>query len=309
MALILIAHIATAAFLWSAFLKRTRGKEKKEKADAVYCYAILIFTFFPVLGIFAGAFVIFFVKGYGGKFRQGLYDAYEEYLDTGKVRIMGMEVFSSLMRKVRNEVSFESYVDAMRGTDTAIKGKVIDKLSRFSTKDSVKLLKQALLDDSPEVRFYAAGALLKIEGELNKKITYVSKKVKQRGTARDFAFLGDLYRAYVDIGLVEKDLENYYLSASSGAYRKSLDMDTNQPDVIKNYSLSLVSLGQYEKAKTLLDSAIRIWPRDNEILFLRSRVYYELGRLDEALAALNTMDIDKVSEEKKEVLELWKSAG
>ncbi len=303
----LALHLIASLSLGVAVYRVDEKMGRRDESRALYWYALLLVVFFPLIGLGA-ALIIAISRIFGSAFRSGLYKDYENYLEVGKERASVTAVFAGLLRKVRSDVSFEPFVDIMRGDNIRTKERVIEKLSRAISRNSVKLLKEALKDPSAEVRFYAAGALLKLEGSLNERIHLVLKKTRQRGSARDFSNLGDLYRLYDDTGLIEKGLSGHYLSLSCDAYRSSLDIDTNQPDVVVSYAQCLMALKRYEKAKSLLDKAIHIWPRHNEIVFLRSEVYFQLGCLGEVSDILGDVDTDVVDDQRREILNLWKSA-
>jgi len=61
--------------------------------------------------------------------------------------------------KLKGSFNIEPYIDILMGNNTELKLNAIQKLSTLKTKESVRLLKMALNDDSYEVRYSANSAL------------------------------------------------------------------------------------------------------------------------------------------------------
>lgn len=300
-----ITHIIAVAFLVLSFYMFDRKNDGMDEIRAAYGFCLVMISFFPGIGIGVSILILLTKYRYRNKEENELYEEYEKYIERGSAETRETEMFSSLTRKMRDEVSFEPFVDVIRGENIAMKERVIEKLTKLGSRNSVQLLKEALKDVSPEVRLYAAGALLKMEASLSDKIQSARERVKQRGTAADFVYLGDLYRTYSDIGLTEESLTRHYLSLSCDAYKDALDIDTNQPGVVVNYTHTLLRLERYERARIFLDKAVQIWPDNNEIVFLRGEVYFQLGEFVKVGNILKDIKEDTLDEGEKEVFCLW----
>ncbi|MDD5496655.1 MAG: tetratricopeptide repeat protein [Candidatus Omnitrophica bacterium] len=304
--LALIHVFISIASCLAVFAYERSGKAQSDIRSAVY-YALIMILFFPGVGLLIGLVILSAVRK-GIKPGQGLLKDYEEYIAEKEGQLVYLKRLENTMQTVRREVSFEPFVDVIRGEDMRIKTRVIEKLSRAVSYESVQLLKFALADSSPEVRFYAAGALVKIENSINERIKMVSKEAGEHDLAKDHSALGDLYRFYAKTGLLEKTMSQRYLSLACAAYQKAVDIDTNQPDVIVRYAQTLIELKEYEKSRELLDRAAKLWPDNSEMCFMRSEVYFILGAYSRMSDMLSGVRRDEVNLRRKEVLEFWTAA-
>jgi len=285
-----------------SFLKKKKGTGEPR---AFYLYIFAIAAFFPAAGFVMAAVIAIGLKKFGATAKKEVYEEYEEYIESEKTSYRERESFSVILRKIRGEVSFKPFIDIIKGENVEEKEKAVQKLATMNSRMSVHLLKEALRDASAQVRFYAAGALLKTEEEINSKIHAALERLERRGGAADYSSLGDLYRTYAEIGLIEKSLGRHYLELSCQAYQESLDIDTDQPAAIISYAENLIALARYDKAKSLLDKAVRLWPHDTQMLFLRSRVYFQLGLIKEVPACLYGIKRTGLDARRKEVFDLW----
>lgn len=303
-------HFSGAVLLGVAIWRRRREIPKEDPWQPLFTYGYILTVFFPGFG------ALFFVLQCGlflkGKtLRTGLYEDYESYIsrkqqDGGEVR----EVMNAL-RQIREEVSFEPLVDILTGTDVRMKQRAIKKLSQKISRESVKLLQEATRDASPEVRLYAAAALLEMEAGINAKIRRASEMTKQKGSPQAYAELADLYSTYVKTGLSEETLAQYYLGLSAEAYEKSLDLDTNQPQVVADYARVLLALRRFDKAKRVMDRFVHLWPENGELVFLREEIYFNLGLYKDVGDLLKNAGRLAMEGREKEIFDFWteKKAG
>jgi len=297
---------ATASFAGALLIGMAR--EGRTSSTAARLYAVFIIGFFPCVGLPAAAFMMACVTGLGKRLKSGLYEDYERYITQEQPGRASAAKFENLLREVRDEVSFEPFIDIIRGYDLRIKVKVIEKLSQEVSRHHVTLLKEAIKDPAPEIRFTAAGALLKAEDEVNRNIDRAMKVARQRGTAQDFADLAGLYRRYAESGLLEERLALYYLSFACDAYQSSLDLNTDQPETFVQYARCLILLGRNERAKETLDRAVRLWPAHAELSFLRAEVCFKSGQIAEVHRSLVAVKPEGLGEAEKEVLQFWTNA-
>ncbi|MDP8219166.1 MAG: tetratricopeptide repeat protein [Candidatus Theseobacter exili] len=237
--------------------------------------------------------------------KAGLYDDYEEYITEQNKSAASLESMSVMMRKARREISFEPYIDIINGNDERSKSKVIEKLSKIISHNSVMLLKKALTDESSDIRIYAAGAMTRIEDSIRDKIRLVQHNVMRIGTPDEYFDLGDLLSMYAHLGLLEEKLENYYFNLSLDAYRCSLAQDPAKPHAIVRCAQCLLDLSKYEEAKELLNSAMDILPDNEEIMILRSKVYFRMNNFTEVVKCLRNIKMNMLGEEQKRIVEFW----
>jgi len=128
---------------------------KNDVLRPVYWYSFLLFIFFGCLGLIADIFIILAVwqnKRLSGS-KSILYEEYEEYIMFQKEPGFKTAIHGDLLRRMRSSISFEPYVDVIRGNDIMLKERVIEKLSKIITRASVQLLKDGAKDPIAEVRF------------------------------------------------------------------------------------------------------------------------------------------------------------
>lgn len=274
----------------------------------VLFYGLLLILTLPGFGVIAAImlFALTFVVGTFAK--SGVYEEYEKSLIEPDMEAVDVKMETQALRRVRHEVEFESFADVIKGGDVYKKSKVLEKLTKRISSDSIVLLQEATADASAEVRLYAATALLKVEDVINGMIRDAVAKTRQRGLSVDFMLLGDLYKLYSKVGLLEKKVALKFLSLSCDAYRSSLDIDTSQPEVMLHYLQSLIVLGQCEKAQSFLQGIVKIYPNDSRFWFLYASVYYYLNDINQMLEVLSHIkDTDSLTEHEREVVEFWTS--
>ncbi len=267
-------------------------------------FGMLLSFFFPGLGIFM-AILLFVASRKTDYSKNELYEEYECFLKEREQEDSFTRYYSNAIVELRREVSFESFVDIIKGTDSGIKKRVIDKLSKDISGHSVNLLKEAVRDSSPEVRLCAAGALLRIEENINEKIQLALKTTEQRGAAEDFSHLASLYQMYATIGLMEGTNYDHYMALACDAYKKSLDVETNQPSLMVDYGKCLLALKRYKHANALLTQAVRIWPNHQEINWLLVQSLFYLRSFNRIEEHLKDIACDELNDERKRIVEFW----
>lgn len=301
----LVLHMAAAASVALLFYVLIRDERIEQRFQPVSVYCLILVFFFPLLGILATVYLLTVTVINKDRFKKGLYDEYEEYIAADKQIRSGAMVLTGLLRKIRDEVSFEPFLDIIRGNNLKVKEKVVGKLSNMESKESISLLKEALNDPVSEIRFCAAGALVKIESLFSEKIQLSLKSAERRGSASDFTQLGDIYMRYADSGLIGSRLIDHYIELGCQAYKSSLDIDTDQPYVIAKYAEAMIKMGSYRKVQAMLERAAGLWPRHNGLMFLRGQIFFLLGQFDKTVENLKTIDLRDLDEQRRQVCQLW----
>lgn len=297
--LLAVALLAAGWFAWRA------GHGRRDRFAPLAVYAILFVAFFPFFGLAAVCLLLPLSGALGAKLRRGVYDEFESYLVERTGQAGGLQTYTHVLRQIRRELSFEPFVDIMAGREVMAKARAIEKLVRNVSRESVKLLKEATQDLSPEVRLQAANALLKMEADINLKIERAMRTAQLQGSAKAFADLGDVYGAFATSGLVPETLERYYLRLSADSYASSIDLQTDQSRVVIQYGRALVALGDLTRAKSLVDQAVGLWALDSDVAFLRNEVYFKLGRFEEVASSMEKVQPGKLDERRLEVLRFW----
>jgi len=303
-----LCHFAGSVFLGMALLRRRREIPKMDFWQPLFTYGYLLVVFFPGLGAWV-LLVLCFLMVRAQTFRKGLYEDYESYLSKKQQEFGEVHAARNTLRQIRDEISFEPLADIMTGADVRMKQRAIKKLSQRVSKESVTLLQEATRDPSPEIRLYAAAALLEMEAGLNARIRAASELTRQKGNPQAYAELGSLYWDYVETGLGEQILAQYYLGLAADAFEQSFDMDTNQPRVLAEYARVLLALRRFEKARRVMDRFVHLWPGDNELIFLRQEIYFNLGLYKEVENFFEKVPGAPYSGREKEIFEFWTAPG
>ena len=302
----ILLHVLAVIFCWLSLYFYQKLNLRKNKWHSINLFSFSIITFFPGIGLIGVILLYGVIGGLGKRLQRHIFEDYEAYiLEKSKVDFKDQALYS--LQESRQEVDFEPFIDVLQGTDIRAKSRVIKKLSKTISQENVKLLKAALKDISAEVRLYAAGALVQMEAELNESIQKALETVKRTGTFKSYVDLGDLYRSFVEMGLMERTLAKYYWQLAADAYRNSLDINTNQPEVVIHYSRCLMALGEHGQAKDFVDRALHVWPQQNDLLFLNTSIQFQLGTFDKIHEGLKTINLDELDESQKEVVHFWVS--
>jgi len=304
--LFIVLHLAATGAAFFAIARVSAKVPRRSPWQSTLFFGGTIFAFFPGLGWLMA--IVFYVAVliFERSFKANLYDEYQQYMEEKREDSSAIRKEAHSLREIRREIGFEPFVDIISGSNVQLKARVIGKLARKATLENIQLLKIATTDPSADVRLYAASALIKIENELNRQIQRALKYVKQEGSQRAYFDLAQLYWSYARSGLLDPTLSRYYLDLCAQAYQQSLDIDTNQPRTIANYITCLLALQQPERAMRMIESVSALWPENIELAFLKSEVYFQLGRMSEISPTFDKIDVNHLSMNERDVFQFWR---
>jgi tetratricopeptide (TPR) repeat protein len=228
--------------------------------------------FMPVIGL-SGCFCVYFsITSFIAS--KGLAEDYQE--ETARVvddeplpdTVKNHEAFMS------NELNVEPIRDILSGDDPDMKRGAVDYLGRIGTPEAVRILKQCLADDSPEVRFMSHTML----GRIDEKHVNRIKKLQhdlEKASIEDHAILheklGYCYKAYSDSQLLEVSTRDYYLKQSEDSYQANLSLtNSNDPNILFTLAQIYTMLNETENAKSYFEMArISALKKDAFMLALR----------------------------------------
>jgi len=283
-----------------------RLQSRKDRLRAVRLYCFFLIIFFPVLGLFFSGIVYFLVRFSQRNFKTHLEEIDDEIgRESGDREVTGRSSIN-IQKKFHQEVSFESFVDIMADAHVTVKAKAIEKLSQRLNQDSIKLLKKAVRDPIADIRLYASGVLLRIENQFNKKIQKAVLTSRTQGSAKSFSHLAGLYWDYATIGILDHVLSKYYLGLSIEAYRMALKLDGEQSRTVVQYTRCLIELKEFDKARIAVEGALKKWPENADIIFLRGEIDFKSARFKRIPTHFRSIhEPDGLSEEQKQILEFW----
>ncbi len=298
-------------------------------------YGLLLMITFPVFGLLALSLLFVTAGWFREKMVMGSYNDYKEHITKKGINIDVSKGHIEGLRDIRSEISFDSFIDVIKGEDSKKKSQVVNKLSEDVSKENISLLKEALNDASQDVRFYAADALMKVEGNINNEIAVaehmaqhrggsyaagamikledkigneiaIAKMMTQRrGMMKDFLRLGDIYQDYAFSGLLEKNSQKHYFSLSCEEYQKALDIETGQPKVMLRYIHSLLQLGEHKHSQKMLKQLSKIWKTNNDIHFLSASMAFYLNKFGDIKKHLEKIVLEDLDDEKIETVKFW----
>lgn len=304
-----MCHALAVLFFGLYLFQRGQDNLWRDKHLPLAMFGFLLFTFFPGVGFLGFLLLLGYVEYGRSPLGRSIFEEYEDYISENPEESLRIETALNVIRQFRFEVGFEPFVDILLGDKVSFKATVIRKLSENVNSANLRLLQIALRDAHPEIRLYAAGALMKIEARLNEQIQKAGIRVKENGTFKEYSELGDLYRLYATVNRSGDILWKYYLQQSAEAYQRSIDINANQPLVITYYCQALLELGEFERAQKTIENAFKIWPENPYIVYLCNEVYFQLGDFRDIPWRFSEMAPMEMDEKKLAVLDFWKEAG
>jgi len=300
----LILHSISFILISIGYYRLT--KRETSYTMSVLFFALVIHLLFPIISILGFAVLFIASRSLQKMLARDTYRKYKSHIRRKGSIINLKKTPAQELRNIKNEIGFESFIDIIQGRDAWKKKHVVDKLCQNITKNNVKLLKEAISDKSPEVRFYAADALIKIEDYFTENIGNSKDIIETKGHAKDYEDLGKLYYQYASIGLLEIKDAKFYYGLSRDALQNSLDYMTGQPDVILQYIDCMVNLELYSDAERILTGISKIWPDNIEITFAQASIYFYSGHIEKALPIIKSLALEKdLPKEQKEAVAFW----
>ena len=234
--------------------------EERKDIRRLYYFSNLtawVSFFMPVIGL-AGCLMVYisiigFIKS------KGLAEDYQEETshmveeDTVPDSVKNHEAFLS------NELEVEPIRDILTSDDPDMKRGAVDYLGRIGTPEAVRLLKQCLADDSPEVRFMSHTMLGRIDEKHVRRIKGIQEDL-DKASSEDQPILqeklGYCYKAYADSELMETSTRDYYLKQSEEAYLANLDLTkSNDPNILYTLAQIYSLLNDSQNAKNYFKKA------------------------------------------------------
>ncbi|GAB4013015.1 MAG: hypothetical protein Fur0010_09450 [Bdellovibrio sp.] len=304
-AIFLVATFTVSSELFIFFINPLTGLllaywTKKQGANWLeYNSLFLIDILIPVFGFFVIA--IFFLTGpiYKVIYRGHKIDVFELPLGEGVFQdhLSGKEILLSdfkgelIDEKLKNDMNIEPYVDILAGDDLKLKINVIEKLTRMASADAVSILKNALLDDSYEVRYFANNALEKIEKRFLSSIDAISDTIKRfPEDYRNYNFRATLYLDFYTTGLLDFSTGKAFLEKSLYDFIFSLQLNTKQSYIyVKIVHIYLLSK-RYNEVLSTTEMALRQELSDedrNKIIFYRAEANFFLKNFKEVASDCN----------------------
>lgn len=141
-------------------------------------------------------------------------------------------------------------IDVLNGDDTERKKRTLLHLQTMRSAIEAKVVRQALADPDPEVRYYAASLLSHAEAVHTSRINNIDRELKRNPD--EPALWNDLaaeYRALIDEGIAGDELGRFYQEKRLLALERSLALEPKQPLAGLEKANVLFALGHVEEAE------------------------------------------------------------
>lgn len=230
------------------------GMRQKDGARLLSGVQFIVILLLPVLG--AGLACLMQVLR-GTLTWMNLVGDYRDIVRRKSVQIdMGTSVALTAER-IREQIDVTPIVEIIDSDNFLKKRQAIERLSRRHSPKSVAMLKRALQDPHPDIRFYASVALVQIEGKMAKWV----KDAEQEAAANpDSAIarkdLGNRYHEYIYMGLLDKAMKADYSLRAMQCYRESITIDPSQPDLLVRMARTSLENRDIPGALDFLDRAV-----------------------------------------------------
>jgi hypothetical protein len=146
------------------------------------------------------------------------------------------------------------------GAGMQTKIKVLSALSEVNTPESITLIKQALSDESDEVRLYSFSLIDHYEKELNKKIHTTlgevngAKNVSQK--IQGYKKLAFLYWDMLYYELADENLKHYFMDKIQSIIREGLDLAPDDDELMMLQGKIYLFNGDIKSAELLMHKVL-----------------------------------------------------
>ena len=189
--------------------------------------------------------------------RRSVYAEYEEYIAYATRVEEPLEPLEDPERALLAQVDVEPFVDLMSSEDTEAKVRALQYLSRIRTAEAVQLMKKALADPHPEVRYHGATGLSRLEALYLQDIQRARAEAERhRASARHRFTLAQAHLDYARSGLPDPLTARSHLEEAVRALESCLRMDPHQPAALTQLGLCRKMLGDRAAAREVLQQAL-----------------------------------------------------
>ena len=231
--------------------------------------------FMPVIGLLGC--ILVYISMVGFIKSKGLAEDYQEETS----HVVEEEVIPDSVKNheafLSNELDVEPISDILTSDDPDMKRGAVDYLGRIGTPEAVRILKQCLADESPEVRFMSHTMLGRIDEKHIRRIKDIQENL-DKASSEDQPILqeklGYCYKAYADSELLEISTRDYYLKQSEEAYLANLKLtNSNDPNILYTLAQIYSILNDSQNAKIYFDKAKEsAYEKESYMLTIRAMV-------------------------------------
>ncbi len=190
------------------------------------------------------------------------------------------------------------YVDIMEGDDSPLKRATINKVIQHPGPSSHLILHTGLNDKDPDVRFYAASALIILNDTFINEFREIQRKISEEPeNPLHHLNLATAYDRYCSWDLPgEEDMENYREKMVS-SYRQAWALDSNNINAMIGLTKALISRSDYEEAENILERGLKKYPNSLNLV------------LQQLILLFNRKEIKKLRQLAKEYLKRFPNSA
>lgn len=184
---------------------------------------------------------------------------------------------------LKTEVDIAPLREILAGDDVPLKRGAILSLSRLPRAEAVALLKQALTDESREIRYYASNALSEMEKEFNDRIFRLTREVERNPTQEERHMeLARTVLEYTSSGLLDQAIIPYFQEIAQRTLDRAAMNPRHSPEVDILLGEVFRRMGRPEKAREVLEGLANRDPQDPGVFLSLAEIAFDAGSLGEA---------------------------
>ncbi|WP_141228383.1 tetratricopeptide repeat protein [Anaeromicrobium sediminis] len=273
------------------------GLFKKERIEAINEF-LLVFMI-PLLGI--SHLILTKLIGTQIKDSTHILNSYGEYIK-GKNQVFQIEGIN-LPKKI-NTISME---DALIYNTNKEKRQLLLDVLKGDYSQNISILKSALNDEDSETSHYAASALMRIKGELDKDLQLKEVQYeKNKDSIETIKEYIEIVKKYMESGLLDQFTHYKYRSIYLNLLKLILSKEQS-PLYYEEKIHYEIKVGNYEEAREYCESYLNEFGLEEGPYLSYIKLYYNLGdykKLYESINSLRNSSI-RLSPKGLKILRFW----
>lgn len=270
----IISHFAGAVFIGISF-SQTVDKNR----NLFFYLSLMLSVLFPVLGAVSIAVIYIYQTMVGVDLVSE--DDLDISLDEESVLELEENIDDDANRFIRQRLDVESFSDILRGDNFNLKRSVIEILAHKDNKDSIKLLKIALKDSEPEIRFHASAGLRKVGETFQKRIFALQEEYNLDTNNFEInLLLAKEYFSFCRSRLVDVSTQKFYLNRGLESIIRALKLKPDDVNALLVHGKIKIEMEDYQDAVTQLNKAHSLDKSNWDVLIWRCEANFYLGKFD-----------------------------
>ena len=216
--------------------------------------------------------------------KKQLIEAYREFITAEAVFSPSERMVLDLNIDYPDSGAFDitPYVDIMESDNSLMKRSTINKVVQHPGRNSRFILDIGLQDEDPDIRFYAASALIILNDSFIQEFRTLQKKIsEQPHDPQLYLDLALAYDRYCTWNLPEVEDMTRFWDKIENAYTKTLKIAPNNITAISGLAGIYLKKKRYESAAILINKGMRRYPNSSELSFLFLKLLFIQKKFDQ----------------------------